>query len=79
MPNVDEDNWVYLGFCTSPNASQTQLLAQLYRLLMEKATFEEFWQARVSSTMVKLFQKHGLASNIHIMRNFESLMSAMGT
>jgi hypothetical protein len=79
MPDVDEDNWIYLGFCTSPSASQTQRLAQLYGVLIEKATFEEFWEARVSSTMVKLFQKHGLGSNIHIMRNFGSLMSAIGT
>ncbi|KAL3447815.1 hypothetical protein BJX65DRAFT_317942 [Aspergillus insuetus] len=79
MPDVDEDNWIYLGFCTTPDASQTQRLAQLYRLLIEKATFEHFWPARASSTMVELFQKCGLGNEIQKMRNFESLMSAMGT
>lgn len=79
MPDVDEDNWIFLGFCTASNASQTKRLAQLYGLLIERANFEEFWQARVSSEMVELFQKHGLGDEIRTIRNFESLMSAMGT
>lgn len=79
MPDVDEDKWIFLGFCTASNASQTQRLAQLYGLLVERANFEDFWQARVSSKMVELFQKHGLGDKIRTMRNFESLMSAMGT
>lgn len=79
MPDVDEDNWIFLCFCTASNASQTQRLAQLYRLLIERANFEDFWQARMSSKMVELFQKHGLGDEIRTMRNFELLMSAMGT
>jgi hypothetical protein len=49
MPNVDEDNGIYLGFCTTPNASRTERHTQLYGLLIKKATFEEFWKARRSS------------------------------
>ncbi|KAL4924393.1 uncharacterized protein BDV17DRAFT_213085 [Aspergillus undulatus] len=79
IPDVDEDNWIFLGFCTASNASQTQRLAQLYGLLVERANFKDFWQAMVSSKMVELFQKHGLGDEIQTMRNFESLMSAMGT
>ena len=29
IPNVDKDNWIFLGFCTASNASQIQRLAQL--------------------------------------------------
>ncbi|KAL4907242.1 hypothetical protein BDW74DRAFT_176024 [Aspergillus multicolor] len=79
MPDVDEDNWIYLGFCTASNVSQTQRIAQLYGMLIKRAKFEEFWQARVSSSMVALFQKHGLGEEIRKMRNFQTLMSAMGT
>ncbi|GIC87413.1 uncharacterized protein Aud_003797 [Aspergillus udagawae] len=79
MPDVDEDNWIFLGFCTASNDSQTQRLAQLYGLLVGRANFEDFWQARVSSKMVELFQKHSLGDEIRTMRNFESLMSAIGT
>lgn len=79
MPDVEEDNWIFLGFCTASNASQTQRLAQLYGLLIKRANFEDFWQARVSSKMVELFQKHGLGDEIRTMRNFESLMSTIGT
>ena len=79
MPDVDEDNWLFLGFCTASETSQTQRLAQLYGLLIERASFEEFWQARVNSKMVELFRKHGLGDEIRTMRNFERLMNAMGT
>ncbi|KAL3473722.1 hypothetical protein BJX99DRAFT_261123 [Aspergillus californicus] len=79
MPDVDEDNWIFLGFCTASNATQSQRLAQLYGLLVERADFEDFWQARVTSKMVQLFQKHGLGDEIRAMRNFELVMSAMGT
>ena len=79
MPDVDEDNWIFLGFCTASDASETQGLAQLYRLLVQRANFEDFWQARASSKMVELFQKHGLGDEIRTVRNFKLLMSAIST
>ncbi|OOQ83585.1 hypothetical protein PEBR_35604 [Penicillium brasilianum] len=69
----------FLGFCTISNASQTLRLARLYGLLVERADFEDFWRARLSSKLAELFQKHSLSGEIRTMRNFESLMSAMGT
>lgn len=79
MPDVDEDNWIFLGFCTASDASETQRLAHLYRLLVQRANFEDFWQARASSKMVDLFQKHGLGDEIRTIRNFKLLMSATST
>lgn len=79
MPDVDEENWIFLDFCTTSNASQTLRLARLYGLLVERVDFEDFWRARLSSKLAELFQKHDLDGEIRTMRNFASLMSAMGT
>jgi hypothetical protein len=79
MPDLEEDNWIFFGFCTASNDCQTQRLAQLYGLLVGRANFEDFWQARLSSKIVELFREHGLNDEIRTMRNFESLMAAIGT
>jgi hypothetical protein len=78
VPEFDEDNWVSLGFCTARTQKETQLLAHLYSLLVQRCTFEEFWKAMDNSTTVELFRTYDLGSNISNLRNFETLMLGVG-
>lgn len=78
-PHADEDNWISLGFCTARDGSETQKVAELYRELLDTCVFEEFWKAMVESKMVDLFRKYGLGDAIAELRNFETLLSAVGT
>lgn len=77
LPNVDEDNWVSLGFCTTPGPASTQELASAYRLLISRCLFNEFWRAMVESKVVELFTKYGLAQQISYMRNFKDFMQTV--
>lgn len=79
IPHADEDNWISLGFCTARDGSETQKVAELYRELLDTCVFEEFWKAMVESKMVDLFRKYGLGDAIAELRNFETLLSAVGT
>ncbi|KAI3010460.1 hypothetical protein CBS147346_1673 [Aspergillus niger] len=79
VPDADEDNWIYLGFCTARDGDETQQLAKLYRVLVDRCEFEEFWKAMAESKMVDLFRKYGLGHAIKEMRNFEILLRAAGT
>ncbi|KKP05796.1 hypothetical protein THAR02_02080 [Trichoderma harzianum] len=75
MPDVDEDNWISLGFCTAADPDSEQRLASAYRLLVERCSFDEFWSAMSQSRIVELFGKYGLADRISKMRNFKILMA----
>ncbi|PWY61897.1 phosphoserine aminotransferase [Aspergillus eucalypticola CBS 122712] len=79
IPDADEDDWISLGFCTARNGGETQQVAKLYRELLDTCVFEEFWKAMAESKMVDLFRKYGLGDAIAEMRNFETLLSAVGT
>ncbi|KAL5088565.1 hypothetical protein Trisim1_006521 [Trichoderma cf. simile WF8] len=75
MPDVDEDNWISLGFCTATDPDSEQRLASAYRLLVMRCSFDEFWNAMSESRIVELFGRYGLADRISNMRNFKSLMA----
>ncbi|KAL4881930.1 hypothetical protein BJY04DRAFT_217633 [Aspergillus karnatakaensis] len=78
MPDADEDNWVYLGLCTARDSTETQDLAHLYKALIDRCRFEEFWEAMVNSSMVALFRKYNLSTAISRIQNFETLMDTLG-
>lgn len=73
-PDVDEDNWINLGFCTAADPESEQQLAHAYGLLVDRCQFDEFWSAMVESRMVDLFRKHRLAYRVSQMRNFTDFM-----
>lgn len=74
MPDVDEDNWISLGFCTAADPESEQQLASAYGSLIVRCSFDEFWNAMVESRMVELFRKYGLADRILHMRNVKDFM-----
>jgi hypothetical protein len=75
IPNVKEDNWISLGFCTAVNCESEQQLASAYRSLIARCSFDEFWNAMVESKMTKLFRKYRLTNQISQLRNFEDFMN----
>ncbi|EHK49775.1 hypothetical protein TRIATDRAFT_181656, partial [Trichoderma atroviride IMI 206040] len=75
MPDVSEDLWISLGFCTAADPDSEQRLASAYGLLVERCSFDEFWNAMSESRIVELFGKYGLADQISNMRNFKILMA----
>lgn len=79
VPDADEDNWIFLGFCTARDHDSVTMLANLYKELMGKCKFQEFWKAMEQSDMVGLFDKYGLGHAIAKLRNFETLMKDVGT
>lgn len=78
VPDSDEDNWIYLGFCTARNQEETKNLGILYRALVQRCRFEEFWKAMADSTMVELFRKYDLGSNVTRLRNFKTVIQEVG-
>jgi hypothetical protein len=63
-PDVDEDNWISLGFCTAADPEPEQRLASAYGSLVERCSFDEFWNAMAESRIVDLFSKYGVADQI---------------
>jgi hypothetical protein len=78
MPDVDEDNWISLGFCTARDQDDAQRLGRLYRLLVKLCKFDEFWKAMAESTMVELFETYGLGYEVISLRNIRSFMGSVG-
>ncbi|KAK1844310.1 hypothetical protein CCHR01_13073 [Colletotrichum chrysophilum] len=77
IPNVDEDNWIDLGFCTAPNWQSLLHMRRAYRKLLHETCLDEFWSAVTHSTIPFLFEKHGLSNEISGLRNFRGLMKVV--
>jgi hypothetical protein len=78
LPDVDEDNWLDLGFCTARSQEQYRSIGTLYRMLIDVCAFEEFWKAMQDATMIELFRRHGLSSQVGSLHNFLALMQIVG-
>jgi hypothetical protein len=74
-PDVDEDNWISLGFCTARDAISEDRLCSAYESLVERCTFDEFWRSMAESRIWELFSKYELAERILHMRNFKDFMA----
>ncbi|KAJ6156347.1 hypothetical protein N7497_005232 [Penicillium chrysogenum] len=78
VPEADEDNWIFLGFCTARDHDGVKMLANLYKVLISRCKFQEFWKAMEQSDIVALFDKYGLGHAIAELRNFGTLMNVVG-
>ncbi|KAH9216732.1 hypothetical protein DL95DRAFT_495683 [Leptodontidium sp. 2 PMI_412] len=76
-PDVDEDNWISLGFCTAPDAISEDRLCSAYESLVGRCTFTEFVSSMIESGIVELFSIYGLADRILCMRNFKDFMATV--
>ncbi|KAJ7485130.1 hypothetical protein B0H11DRAFT_2018231, partial [Mycena galericulata] len=59
-PGPDLDIWVRFGFCACRDKSEERLLANMYAVLAGCCTYEEFFTAYCTSTIVELLDTKGL-------------------
>lgn len=77
-PTPDHDSWLALGFCTARTPEQTHQILRSYQKLVSTCKFEQFEHAMEKSTMIELFAKCGLTSEIATLHNFQVLMKTVG-
>ncbi|KAF2024309.1 hypothetical protein EK21DRAFT_117905 [Setomelanomma holmii] len=75
MPGVEEDLWLYLGFCTARDSADASSLAGAYRTVIDRCSFEEFWKAMHDSSMNALFEKYGLSTYLATAPSFKTLIN----
>lgn len=61
-PGPDMDGWILLGFCTSNQYAEPSegRLCRLYRILATRVTFDEFYTAYNSSSLIGLIDRKDL-------------------
>ena len=74
-PPPEIPTWFSLGFCTCRDEHSEGRLAHVYRKLIERCSFQEFWQAMDSSTMLDLLAKYDLNQITKTFRHFETVMT----
>jgi hypothetical protein len=58
-PFPPDDSWITFGFCTCQNRMETSCMAEMYRRLIERCSFQNFWKAVHNSSMIQLLDLHG--------------------
>lgn len=58
-PSYDQ-SWMTLGFCVCRDRFEEFSLAGVYKTLLNRCTFDEFWDAFYSVSIIALFDAHGL-------------------
>jgi hypothetical protein len=59
FPSPQKDIWVDFGFCVCSYANE-DIVTELYQTLFTTCTFDEFYTAYSSSTLIPLIYAHGL-------------------
>jgi hypothetical protein len=59
-PGPSLDIWLWFGFCTTQNQYDEMQLGIAYRTLIMRCTFEEFYQAYGSCSLVQLFSSKNI-------------------
>lgn len=66
--------WIDLGFCTSRAEWEEGRLGEMYRQLIDKCSFREFWEAMDTSSMLGLLDRYDFTKTYKTFRHFEELM-----
>jgi hypothetical protein len=74
-PSPDLDLWRVFGFCVCRDERSESSVARLYNNLFAKCTFDQFYAAYESSTLVSLFRTKGLGSEIRNIPHLEALLN----
>lgn len=72
---ISKDLYFDFGFVTGCGSEGEQLLHSVYRSLISKCSFREFWTAFQSNTLVALMDAKGLGPMHKGVRHFESFMT----
>ncbi|KDQ50000.1 hypothetical protein JAAARDRAFT_165152 [Jaapia argillacea MUCL 33604] len=61
-PSPDLPQWLNLGFCSCADEREEATLCSIYRDLIHLCTFDEFCEAYRTSSIIALFDAHGLTA-----------------
>jgi hypothetical protein len=73
-PSPEQNLWVDFGFCVSQSQSSEGLVSALYTRLIATCTFDEFYTAYSSSSLIALFRAKGLGSDLRNIRYLEDVL-----
>ena len=73
-PRPGMPTWISLGFCTCRDEESEGRLAFVYRQLIGRCSFQDFWRAMDSSTMPNLLARYGMDQTTKTYRHFDTLM-----
>jgi MYND finger len=73
-PSVEVELWVDFGFCVSQSIWEEKLVSALYTRLIATCTFDEFYTAYSSSTLIALFHAKGLGTDLQNIRHLEDVL-----
>ncbi|OSX59442.1 hypothetical protein POSPLADRAFT_1150628 [Postia placenta MAD-698-R-SB12] len=73
-PSPTAKTWVTFGFCVCPNEYAESNLAIMYKTLFQRCTFDEFWHAYDESSLIALFDRHGLKEDRLRIPNLEIVL-----
>ncbi|EED78373.1 predicted protein [Postia placenta Mad-698-R] len=66
--------WVTFGFCACPDEYVESKLVIMYKTLFQRCTFDEFWHAYDESSLMDLFDRHGLKEDCLCIPNLEIVL-----
>lgn len=72
---ISKDLYFDFGFVTGCGSKEEQILYSVYRSLISKCSFREFWTAFQSNTLVALMDAKGLGPMHKGVRHFEGFMT----
>ena len=75
-PIASQDIWFEFGFCTCVDEHKERKLGPLYKQLIERCSFQEFWTAFEEKTLMTLFDRYDLGYVIrHDFKHLEKFLS----
>jgi len=75
-PDFSINNWTYFGFCTCSNEHAESSLCRLYHELLNSSSFEEFWTAFDTSSLLDLFERKGMSDRLLLVHpNLQDVLS----
>ncbi|KZT71509.1 hypothetical protein DAEQUDRAFT_763739 [Daedalea quercina L-15889] len=80
VPDLDQipgqsEQWIYFGFSTCYDEEEEDRVRDLYRKLHDRCTFQEFFDACRTASLVSLFDAKGLGTAMRSFRNLEDTLS----
>ena len=78
-PSPEHTMWLTFGFCVCRDEYSEAPLSRLYRILVEKSTFDEIYTAYTSSSLIALFDKKGLKHEREQIRHLDDVLAGSPT
>lgn len=76
-PPPFEETWIKFGFCACSDEDVESELSGLYLALFVKCSFEQFWTSYKSSSLIALFDNHGLKAERTRITHLEDVLAGV--